>query len=159
MQKYELLYIIPAKFTEDEIKGMSDKVGKIVSANGGEGLQATVLGRRKLAYPIDHVRNGYYVMTDFSAEEVAISKIDQALRLSTDVLRHLIIKKDPQLTKIPEFAPDGDILKKEGEEERGRGPKAAAPRERRPAPAREKDKLTATQLDEKIDEMLTEEVQ
>jgi small subunit ribosomal protein S6 len=158
MQKYELLYIIPAKFTEDEVKGLSDKVGKIVSANGGAELKTMVLGRRKLAYPIDHVRNGYYVMTDFSAEEVATSKIEQALRLSTDVLRHLIIKKDPMLTKIPEFAPDGDILKKEGEEDR-RGPKAAAPRERRPAPVREKDKLTAVQLDEKIDEMLTEEVQ
>jgi small subunit ribosomal protein S6 len=157
MQKYELLYIIPAKFTEDELKGMSDKVGKIVTANGGADLKTTVLGRRKLAYPVSHVRNGYYVMTDFNAEEAAVSKIDQSLRLSTEVLRHLIVAKDPLLTKIPEFAADGEIIaKREGEDDRSR-PKMA-PRERRPAPVREKDKLTSAQLDEKIDEMLTEEV-
>lgn len=158
--KYELMYVVPAKYTEDELKGLSGKIEKILSANGSTKQQSVVLGRRKLAYPIKHTRNGFYVMVDFEAESVAVDKMNQALRLSPDILRHLIIQKDPLLKGIPEFADSGEIIakKERSEEERpGSRDRKAAPRARR-APARPAEALTMKDLDKKLDEILTEEV-
>ena len=55
MQKYELLYIVPAKYTEDELKKLTGKVGEIVAKTGGAVTETIVLGKRKLADPIQHV--------------------------------------------------------------------------------------------------------
>ena len=153
MQKYELLYIIPAKYTEDEVKGLTDKIGMMISNTGGTIEETKVLGRRKFAYEIDHIKNGYYIMVNFEAEQAAIEKMDKTLRLSPDLMRHLLVKKDPKLTKVPEFAESGEIVQKKTDD----SDQKKAPRVHR-APVKEKEKLTMKDLDKKIDDILTEEI-
>jgi hypothetical protein len=90
----------------------------------------------------------------FEAEPEAMSKINETLRLSADVLRHLVVSRSPYLTKIPSFAELAEI-RTDGED--------AAPRPRQMAPVQMAPKAAAApvsmeEIDKKLDQMLTEEV-
>ncbi len=90
---YEILFIIPNKFTDDEAKTVAEKVGKLISENGGQITLTEYWGKKKLAYEIKHNAYGYYGLFEFDLEGNLLAKVDQNLRLSADVLRHQIIVK------------------------------------------------------------------
>jgi small subunit ribosomal protein S6 len=184
MEKYELLYILPAKYTQDELSALAKKVKEIVATNGGEIGEDHYMGRRKLAYPIDHVRNGHYYLVLFSAEAAAAGKINETLRLTTEVLRHLIIIRNPYIQGIPRLKEEDSIVQKRFERgaertdragDRGdRGgmrrrpartdrPRAAAEGESAQAAARQpletpQEKITMEDLDKKLDKILTDDL-
>ena len=83
MEKYELLYIIAAKYTDAEIESLMEKIKGMIASAGGTVSEMHNLGRRKLAYPISHVRNGNYVLVYFEAEPSTVAKLNEMLRLST----------------------------------------------------------------------------
>ncbi len=93
MQKYDLLAIIPAVYTEEEIGPIAEKVVGLVVANGGEIVRSENLGKLKLAYPIKHQKHGYYWLVQFDAEPDTLTKLDKDLRLSDHVVRHLITER------------------------------------------------------------------
>ena len=158
MEKYELLYILPAKYTEAEAKVMADKISGIVTANGGTVSETHDLGKRRLAYPIKHARNGQYILTFFEAEPKSIAKLNDTFRLSTDLLRHLIVERNPLITKIPSLVeePEGAIRPVHREHVHER-PQAAPIQRPIAAPAKETP-ITMEEIDKKLDEILTEEV-
>ena len=150
MEQYELLTIIPAKYTEDELKQLSEKVAGIVASAGGAVKETHDLGRRRLAYPIKNVRNGNYLLLFFEADAAAVGKLNELLRLSTDILRHLVISRDPHITKIP------SIIEEEYRRERPEAPRAAAPQQ---APIQQpKEKLTMEELDKKLEQILADDI-
>lgn len=146
-KQYELLYIIPAKYTEAEVKSIMDKIKGIVENGQGVVSEMHNLGKRRLAYSVKHVRFGNYVLMRFSAEAAALAKINDTLRLTSEVLRHLITLANPHLKQIPSFA----------EEEPRR---AAEPEERAkpPAPAVPAEPVNVEELDKKLDAILNEDV-
>ena len=154
MEKYELLYIIAAKYTDAEIEALMEKIKGIVTSTGGNVTEMHNLGKRKLAYPISHVRNGNYVLVYFEAEPAAMAKLNEMLRLSTDVLRHLVVSRSPYLTKIPSFAELTEIRQDGDEPQR---PRPMAPPIQQ-APIVPQTPVTMEELDKKLDEILTEEV-
>ena len=68
MQKYELLYILPTKYTDEEIGGVISKLTEEMKASGVNIVRAEQAGKLKLAYPIRHQRYGYYVIAAIEAE-------------------------------------------------------------------------------------------
>ena len=90
---YEILFIMPNKFTDDEAKIVAEKVGKVITENGGQITLNEYWGKKKLAYEIKHNAYGYYGLFEFDLEGNLLAKVDQNLRLSADVLRHQIIVK------------------------------------------------------------------
>jgi small subunit ribosomal protein S6 len=90
---YEILFILPNKFTEDEAKTVSGNVGQVITANGGQITLTEYWGKKKLAYEIKHNAYGYYGLFEFDLEGKALAKVDKDLRLHADVLRHQIIVK------------------------------------------------------------------
>jgi small subunit ribosomal protein S6 len=90
---YEILFIVPNKFTDDEAKIVAEKVGKVITENGGQITLNEYWGKKKLAYEIKHNAYGYYGLFEFDLEGNLLAKVDQNLRLSADVLRHQIIVK------------------------------------------------------------------
>ncbi|MCD6528159.1 30S ribosomal protein S6 [bacterium] len=89
---YELLYIIPGNFSEEELKPVIENIKKIINELGGKIIQEKNLGKRKLAYPIKHIFQGYYIVNVFNSEPENIKKIDQKIKPLPEVLRHLITK-------------------------------------------------------------------
>lgn len=152
MQKYELLYVLPAKYTEAEVSAMIAKMNGFLTSSGATALEAHDLGKRKLAYAIGDVRNGQYVLVFFEAETDATARLNSALRLSTDILRHLIVKRDPHVTRIPSLVDLPEMRDGEAPPRR----EHRMPPVQRVVPAARP--LSTEELDKKIDEILTEEV-
>ena len=175
MEKYEILYILPAKHTEEELKALSNKIKEIVVSHGGEVNEEHHMGKRKLAYPISHVRYGHYYLIIFSAEQEAIDKLNATLLLTTELLRHLIVKRDPYIVGVPKLQEEYTIVRKD--RERDRGPRRRLAPERKSelkavgkdekkdeksgdksSTEEKRDKITIEDLDKKLDKILTDDI-
>lgn len=90
MKKYELIYILRTD-TDDETKQkIQDKLKGIIETNGD--VEAVdVWGNRKLAYQIQKLSDGYYVLVKFNAGSEVPKEIDRNLKIMDQVIRHMII--------------------------------------------------------------------
>lgn len=90
---YELLFIVPNKFTIEELKPIVKKVSGIITDNGGKITYSEEWGNKKLAYPINHFTHGYYNLFEFDVEGEKVNQINNILKMDNDIIRHLIIVK------------------------------------------------------------------
>jgi small subunit ribosomal protein S6 len=162
MNNYELLYIVSNKFTEAEVKGIKEKVDANLTKYGAVIGYQEILGRKKLAYPIDKNAHGHYVVTEFELEDgPKIAALTNDLRLDKEVLRaHIITKvKITPEEIIRQKKQNEQALKQEaldaaaGDEEVDT--RRPAPRMSAPAPEKKKVK----NLDDKLEEILKDDVE
>jgi small subunit ribosomal protein S6 len=156
--RYELLYIIPTTFTDEEVGGVETKINALLTKLGATIESTKRLGKFRLAYPIKKQRHGHYVMVIFTAERTALAKIEENLRIATDIIRHLTLQADEagtdqkfELVQFTEIVVEGgrddrrrrekaDAAKKEGEKEEGKDEKAAESAEGKEAPVTTEEK-------------------
>jgi len=93
MTNYEVMFIIDPTL-EDEAKDATVETVKGIIAAEGEVGNVDVWGMRKLAYPIQKKTEGYYVVVEFKAEPTLPKELDRRLKISDNVMRHLIVNKD-----------------------------------------------------------------
>lgn len=93
MNNYEVMFIIKSTL-EDEKKEATIEAVKGIIASAGEVGKVDVWGMRKLAYPIQKMNEGYYVVVEFTAKPELPRELDRRLKISDNVIRHLIINKD-----------------------------------------------------------------
>jgi small subunit ribosomal protein S6 len=89
---YELIYIISPEVSEEELPQVIEKMSQSVSKAGGNVVELTKWGRKRMAYPIRRFAEGNYVFNRIELEPVKVKEIEANLRLSDEVLRHLMIK-------------------------------------------------------------------
>ena len=94
MTNYELMFIINPTLEEEKKNAVVEKVTEIITNGGGEVSKTDVWGMRKLAYPIEKKEEGYYVVIEFQAAPELPKELNRRLRISDDVMRHLVINKD-----------------------------------------------------------------
>ena len=82
---YELLYIIPATFTDEEVGAVETKVNALLTKYEGTVESTKRLGKMRFAYPIKNQRFGHYVLVMLKAEKNAIGKIETNLRITNEV--------------------------------------------------------------------------
>lgn len=93
MRTYEVMYIIKA--LEDEvIDGVIAKFDKVLADNGATVEKTDRWGKKPLAYEIQDLSEGYYVLVTFNAEPAAVKELDRVMKITDEVLRHMIIKKE-----------------------------------------------------------------
>jgi small subunit ribosomal protein S6 len=90
---YELLFVVPNKFTIDELKPVIKKISDIITDNGGKITYSEEWGNKKLAYPIKHFTHGYYNLFEFDASSEKVAQINNIIKMDSDIIRHLIISK------------------------------------------------------------------
>lgn len=95
MTKYEVMFIIDAALEEDVKEATVETVKSIIEADGEVG-KVDVWGMRKLAYPINKKEEGYYVVVEFNGNPTLPKELDRRLKISDNVIRHIIINKDEQ---------------------------------------------------------------
>ena len=93
MNHYEIMFIIAAALEDERKAAVVETVEGIIN-NGGEVLRVDKIGMKRLAYPIQKKNDGYYVLIDFNAPTDLPKELDRRLKISDDVIRHLIINKD-----------------------------------------------------------------
>lgn len=91
MRKYELMFILKSDLEQEAVDAQVEKFAGIIQ-NGGEIVKQEVLGKRRLAYEIQKHRDGIYVLYVFHATPEVVAELDRVLRISDEVIRHLIVK-------------------------------------------------------------------
>jgi small subunit ribosomal protein S6 len=98
---YETIFICPGEMPQDKIEAVLEKVKSVILKNEGQIGSAELWGRRKMAYSIQHHRDGFYIYVLFSANEKAPGALNHHYRVTDAILRGLIVKVDPRhLEKI-----------------------------------------------------------
>jgi small subunit ribosomal protein S6 len=96
---YELMYVINPVLSAEQTKDIVERVGEYLTSNGAEVTETVETGSQRLAYPIEKKRNGYYVNVFFNAAGPFIAKLDRALRINEDILRHLVLRYDAKMLR------------------------------------------------------------
>lgn len=91
-RQYELMLIVDPRLDDETINGSIDKHVGVVTERGGEAVKVDHWGRRKLAYEINHLSEGYYAVAELQADPAAMDELDRVLRLSDEVMRHKIVR-------------------------------------------------------------------
>ncbi|MCY3845953.1 MAG: 30S ribosomal protein S6, partial [Acidobacteria bacterium] len=98
-RQYELVYVVSPETDEEGVAGLHTQIAEIVDKLGGRIDKTDNWGRRQLAYEIDRHREGTYVLELISGPGGIVSEIDRRLRVSDNVLRHLVVRVDEDLRK------------------------------------------------------------
>ncbi len=93
MHKYETIFIINPNLSEEENNGLVEKF-KTLIASAGEIENVDEWGKRRLAYEIDDIKEGYYVLIDFSADPSSITELERIYKITDGILRHIVVRKD-----------------------------------------------------------------
>jgi small subunit ribosomal protein S6 len=96
VRDYELGIVFSPEASEEQTKAILERMTQIVQANGGQVVKVNAWGRRRLAYPIERHRDGLYFFLDLSLTPQTVVELDRSLKVSEEVIRHLLIKRDPK---------------------------------------------------------------
>ena len=92
MNKYELTVVVSAKIEDDERAQVIEKVKALVERFGGQISDVDEWGKKRLAYEIQKMNDGFYYFIKFEAETTAIAEIESQMRIMDNVLRYLCVK-------------------------------------------------------------------
>lgn len=93
MRNYELLFILDPAMDEAARNQMIEIVKGIINADGEAG-EADLWGAKKLAYPINKKKDGFYVLIPFKASAELPKELDRRLKISDNCMRHIIVCQD-----------------------------------------------------------------
>jgi len=162
MNHYEILTLFSAKFSEEEIVPVASRVTKLVGDLGGQVTKEEHLGRRRLAYPIDHAKQGYYEFVQFELDAEKMASLERSLRLDQDVIRHQVIKLTVRRPEVvaAELALQEKLRSKRLAETQAAEAKPAPPEPVEPVkPQTEAERQASLKaLDEKLEEILTQDI-
>lgn len=94
MNKYELAVVVSAKIEDDERAQVIEKVKALVERFGGQISDVDEWGKKKLAYEIQKMREGYYYFIQFDASAECPAEIERRVRIMEPVMRYLCVKQD-----------------------------------------------------------------
>ncbi len=94
MRGYELMTIHRPEMSEEDVKARVEEVGKFLGDRGASIEKTDLWGKRRLAYEIDHLNEGYYSVMVFSAERQVVDDLDRVLGIADDVVRHKLMRTE-----------------------------------------------------------------
>lgn len=94
MRPYETLFVLKPDLEEEAINAAIEKFVNLIQQNQGVVEQVNRWGRKRMAYEIKKYRDGYYILILFKSEPAAAKELDRVFRLSDEVLRHIIVRRD-----------------------------------------------------------------
>ncbi len=94
MRGYEVMTIHRPELAESDVQAKVKEVETFLSSRGAEIDGTDLWGKRRFAYEINHVTEGFYSVVKFASEAEAIEDLDRVLTLADDVVRHKIVRTD-----------------------------------------------------------------
>ena len=92
MRPYEVMAIFEASTEPSVIQGELDRALEVIRTNGGNPGAIDRWGKRTFAYEVNHKREGYYVVVEFTGEPETVAALDRMLHLADDVVRHKVVR-------------------------------------------------------------------
>ena len=94
MNKYELTVVVNAMVEDDVRASVIEKVNSLIARFGGTVTGTDEAGKKKLAYEIQKMNEGFYYFIQFEAPETCPAELERHVRIMDNVLRYLIVKKE-----------------------------------------------------------------
>ncbi len=95
MNDYELVTILNPEIGDEDVNGTVERITQYITDKGGEVQNIDQWGRRRLAYPIGRQFEGTYVVTHLRLAPADAAELEANLRISEDVIRHLLVRYSP----------------------------------------------------------------
>jgi len=92
MRNYEFTFIIHPDIEDEGITETVEKVSQFITDGGGQVTNVDHWGRRRLAYPIQKQKEGYYVLMQVQLDPKSIGELERNLKLTEEVIRHLLVR-------------------------------------------------------------------
>ncbi|MDQ3855850.1 MAG: 30S ribosomal protein S6 [Chloroflexota bacterium] len=117
MRDYELMVVLTPTIGDEEIPGALERIAGTIVRAGGEAQEPNTevpWGRRRLAYPINDQREGFYAVFSFRLDPARQTQVDRELKLNEDILRYLITRSEagaaPEAVETPQAAETSEAL-------------------------------------------------
>jgi small subunit ribosomal protein S6 len=110
LRDYEILYIVRADLDDDKVQDVVKRVNTLIERSGGVLAQTSLWGKRKLAYEVKHQKEGSYVLQDFQIGPDRVPELEAALKITEEVLRHLIVRKPEKTLPTPVAPPPAEVV-------------------------------------------------
>ena len=91
---YEVIFIVDPDTADDEVMQLSEGIQKIITSQGGSITKTEMMGKRQLAYEINHKRNGSYVLLEVEGSGAEIAEVERRMRVNDQILRYMTIRVD-----------------------------------------------------------------
>ncbi len=125
MRRYETLFILRSDQGESQIKDTIRRFEGIITAGGGDVIEADEWGSRELAYRIKGEHRGYYVRLDYAASSAVMNEVERNLKLQDSVLRYLSVLLDAE-ADVAKAREDVETKKRKAAEARAQAEARAA---------------------------------
>ena len=90
---YETIFVVDLRLGEEAVKGLVEKFTGLIAANG-EVVEVNEWGKRRFAYPIDDVNDGYYVVMQYTADRDFPVELERRFSITEGILRSMTIRLD-----------------------------------------------------------------
>jgi small subunit ribosomal protein S6 len=92
LKDYELVFILNPDMAEEALENRINSISQFITTREGVIADVQKWGKKKLAYPIKHVLEGNYILAKFQMKPARAKELEANLRISEEVIRHLLIK-------------------------------------------------------------------
>jgi len=91
---YEIVFIVNPDADDAEVMRLTEAVQKVITDQGGNVTKTEMMGRRQLAYEINHQRDGVYVLLEVDGSGAEIAELERRMRVNDRILRYMTIRVD-----------------------------------------------------------------
>lgn len=93
INRYECMYILDTSLGEEKVAALAGKLKELIEQNGTiESVEEW--GNRRLAYPINDLKEGYYVLTYFTSKPEFPTELERICNITDGVIRAMVLRKD-----------------------------------------------------------------
>jgi small subunit ribosomal protein S6 len=94
---YELGIVLAPETPDEQARAIVERITGMVTGQGGTVVRINAWGRRRLAYPIEHHRDGLYYFFDLQLPPASVVEIERLIGVNEDIIRHLLKARDPRV--------------------------------------------------------------
>ena len=109
MRDYEVLYIVRADLDDEKVQDAVKRVNTLIERSGGNPERTNLWGKRKLAYEVKHQKEGAYILQNFQHDPERITELEASLKITEEVLRHLIVRKPEKAVATAVTPPPAEV--------------------------------------------------
>jgi small subunit ribosomal protein S6 len=101
MRTYELIFVVDPRVSDEDVVTMTNDYKTMITAGGSEITSEENWGRRKLAYPIDKLNEGKYVLLNITSQDgkTSLAEVEHRMRQNDKILRYLTVRTDEDLKR------------------------------------------------------------
>lgn len=153
---YELLYLVAPSYSEEEIEPIKEKVRDVINKFEGNITYEENFGKKKLAYPVSKNHQGYYLLTEFDLDGQNLAELNKGLKLTNELLRHIVVKRSLSKKQIKlNLSDDKPLVAPKSEPSRVmEETKTAEVKQPTEMESSDDSKIKLEDLDNKLDEIL-----